>query len=193
MSGLLVVWSFEKSSLKLWIPCSMVFQEPSCSCRSSGQRYLSFTLVKSHVQKLRGLSLLGIPHHVTEISSSLFQYHPKLCHHLQSETRINQLNTDSLGCQVRSFLRWWRLSKDKDSVINSDSNSCAGCESPDSPSSSTGQKDLVLYLLCWTQVTTISLGCPSDFTAAWVTGVSADLFSFPSGYTCCSRILSSVR
>lgn len=55
-----------------------------------------------------------------------------------------------------------------------------------------GQKDLVLYFLLCTQVTSISLDCPSDFTAAWVTGVSADLFSFPSGYTCCSTVSSSV-
>lgn len=49
------------SSCKHWIPCSMVFQGLCCSWRSSGQRYLSFTVVKSHIQRLRGSGLLAIP------------------------------------------------------------------------------------------------------------------------------------
>lgn len=162
MSGLLMVWSFEKwssitaSSLKHGIPCSMVFQVPSWGCRFSGQRYLSFTLVKSQVQRLRGsncnpTSCDGDLKCVVSVPSKIV---PSLA---VSETGIN--NIDLLDCQVRSFLRLWRLSKDKNSVVISDSNSYTGCEGPDSPSPSIGQKDLVFYVLLWTQVPPISLGC----------------------------------
>lgn len=163
-------WSlFEKriviivSSRKHWIPCSMVFQGLCCSWRSSGQRYLSFTLVKSHIQRLRG-SGLAIPWSIPTsrdrdskcLTSVLSKIEPSPA---VSQTLINQLNIDSLGHWVRSFLRLQRLSMDKDSVIISGSDSSAGCEGPASPSSSTRQ--MVLYFLLWT-----GLGCPSGLTAA---------------------------
>lgn len=96
------VWTL--SGLVIWKKFSQALesllhglQEPSCSCRSPSQRYLSFILVKSCVQKLRCLNLLAIPHHVTGISSSC----PKLYCHLQCQ-RLG--STSSI--QTRRAVGW---------------------------------------------------------------------------------------
>lgn len=129
ISGLLVVWAFEKrssvtaSSLKHGSSCSMVFQEPSCDCRSCDQRYVSCTLLKSWVQRLRCLNLLAVPHHVTGSqvpcfsTKIVFKFVPSKIVPSLAESEIAISNIDSLGCWVRSFLRLWRLSKDKDSGV----------------------------------------------------------------------------
>lgn len=144
----------------------MGFQGPCCSCSSCWQRCVSFPVVKSLVQS--GSGFLVIPWSTPTscdrdlkcLASVPFKIAPAV-----SQTRINQLSLDSCLHWVRSFLRLWRLSKKKDSVIIFSSDFAAGCEGPDTPSS-TRQTDLVLYFLLWTGATAIGFGCLSGLTAA---------------------------
>lgn len=153
-------------SLKHWIPFSMVFQRPCCSWKSSWQRYLSFTLIKSHVQRWRGSGFPVIPWSMPTSCEKDPKCLPPVPSKIVAQTPINQLNMGSSVCQVWSFHTLRRLSQDKDLVIIFSSESSAVCKSPVSPLSSTGEKYLVLYFLLWAGVTAIGFSCPFVLTAA---------------------------